>query len=273
MNHPQIAAFPRLAKENQAPTRSLQGQNTLISRTMHDIHYDSLHDEILVNSPLTQAILVFDGGANGEEAPKRVIQGSKTQILGVGAMDKVSFDPSTGDIYLATARHNIVVFPYGSNGDVAPVRTLGGPDTLIRFIDQTVGSGNTPPIRVDPINNLLVVPTRPPGQIPGLLIFDKNASGNTKPLRVIRGPKTQIAGGQQMAISPKGYIVGGATGGAIGVWSVFDDGDIPPKWRIPVRQMTQLNVNGIDLNHRDKELMVPTGNGNTVMTFYFPEIF
>jgi hypothetical protein len=240
---------------------------------MHDIVYDAVHDEIVVNSPLTQAILTFRGGADGEEPPVRVIQGPKTQILGVGAMDKVTIDPENGDIYLATAKHNILVFPYGSSGDVAPVRELGGPDTQIRFLEQGVGSGNTPPIRVDPVHNLLIVPSRPTGQLAGLLIFDRHASGNTKPLRVIRGPKTAIANSQQIAVSPKGWIVGGATGGSIGVWNINDDGDVPPRWRIPVRQMTGLNVNGIALNPAQQELMVPTGNGNTVMTFYFPEIF
>jgi hypothetical protein len=144
-------------------------------------------------------------------------------------MDKVTVDQQTGDIYIPSARHNILVFPYGSNGDVAPARVLGGPDTQIRFDEQTVGSGGVRPIRTDPINNLLVVPTRGVGNDgPGLLIFDRNASGNTKPLRIIRGPKTQIAGGQQIAISPKGYIVGGATESSIGVWSVFDNGDVSP---------------------------------------------
>ena len=98
---------------------------------MHDLAYDPTHDEIVVTSPLTQAILVFRGGANGEEAPIRVIQGPHTQILGVGAMDKVTVDPETGEIYLPTAKHNIVVFPYGANGDVSPKRVLGGPDTQI----------------------------------------------------------------------------------------------------------------------------------------------
>ena len=94
---------------------------------MHDIAYDPTHDEIVVNSPLTQAILVFRGGANGEEPPLRIIQGPKTQLLGVGALDKVTVDPETGEIYIPTARHNILVFAYGANGDVEPIRVLGGP--------------------------------------------------------------------------------------------------------------------------------------------------
>jgi 6-phosphogluconolactonase (cycloisomerase 2 family) len=274
VNHPQIAAFSRMAGENTAPTRTLQGQRTLISRTMHDIQYDPSHDEIVVNSPLTQAVLVFDGGANGEEPPKRFIQGPKTKILGVGAMDKVSVDPSNGDIYLPVATREILVFPHGSQGDVAPARIIGGPDTQMIFTPQTTGGGNVPPIRIDPDRKLLVVPSLgEPGKGRALLIFDQYASGNVKPLRVIQGPKTMIAGSQQIAISPQGWIVGGATNNSIGVWNIMDNGDVAPRWRIPVRQISGLNVNGIALNHRDKELMVPTGNGNTVMTFYFPEIF
>ncbi|MCH7978935.1 MAG: hypothetical protein IH935_08165, partial [Acidobacteria bacterium] len=75
MAHPQIAAFTRLAKENEAPTRLIAGQKTLLARTMHDIRYNAIHDEFVVNNPFAQAILVFRGGADGEEAPIRVIQG------------------------------------------------------------------------------------------------------------------------------------------------------------------------------------------------------
>jgi len=276
VNHPQIAAFSRLATENTPPTRTLEGQKTLISRTMHDLAYDPAHDEIVVTSPLTQAILVFRGGASGEEPPVRVIQGPHTQILGVGAMDKVTVDPETGEIYLPTAKHNVVVFPYGANGDVAPKRVLGGPDTQIRFAEQTDGSGNVPPIRVDPVHNLLIVPSggfRGGSGTPSMLIFDRNASGNTKPLRVITGPKTALAGSQQIAVTPKGWILGGASGGSIGIWNINDSGDAPPRWKIPVRQITGLNVNGVGIDATHQEVMIPTGNGNVVMTFYFPEIF
>jgi hypothetical protein len=52
VDHPQIAAFARLAGENAPPVRALEGQKTLISRTMHGFAYDSIHDEIVVTSPL-----------------------------------------------------------------------------------------------------------------------------------------------------------------------------------------------------------------------------
>src|SRR5438552_14088528 len=77
---------------------------------MHDIAFDSIHDEIAVTSPLAQAILSFRGAANGEEAPLRVIQGDKTQIKGVGATGKVSIDPVNNEILLATPDQTILTF-------------------------------------------------------------------------------------------------------------------------------------------------------------------
>jgi len=34
-----------------------------------------------------------------------------------------------------------------------------------------------------------------------------------------------------------------------------------------------MNVNGVEIDPVHKEIMVPTGNGNTVFTFSVPEIF
>jgi len=280
VNHPQIAAFARLAKEDTPPARALAGQKTLISRTMHDLAYDAIHDEIVVTSPLTQAILVFRGGANGEEAPIRVIQGPHTQILGVGAMDKVAIDPENNEILLATAKHNVLVFPREANGDAAPVRVLGGPDTQIRFAEQAEGGGNVPPIRVDPIHNLLIVPAVPAAGAfrnsgGSLLIFDRTAAGNTKPKAVIGGPKTGIGGlrGQLQVYPPKGWIIVN-TGPSLSIWSVDDSGDVPPRWRIPLQQVTGAGgATGVALDPVHKEVFVANGITNRVMTFYFPEIF
>jgi len=96
--HPQIAAFARLAKENSQPTRVLAGQTTLLSRTMHDIRYDAVHDEIFVKNALAQAILVFLGSAQGEESPIGIIQGPKTRLEGY--VDRLDVDPVHNETYI-----------------------------------------------------------------------------------------------------------------------------------------------------------------------------
>ena len=59
MAHPQIVIFARMAGENTQPARVIAGQRTLLARTMHDIRYDAVNDEILVANPFAQAIMTF----------------------------------------------------------------------------------------------------------------------------------------------------------------------------------------------------------------------
>jgi hypothetical protein len=64
--HPQIAVFARLADGNAARKGAIEGQRTLLGRTMHGIDYDEIHDEIVVPQQFGQAILVFKGSARGK---------------------------------------------------------------------------------------------------------------------------------------------------------------------------------------------------------------
>ena len=54
----------------------------MLSRTMHDIRYNETDDEIVVANPFANAILTFRGGADGQEAPIRIIQGPNTRLTG-----------------------------------------------------------------------------------------------------------------------------------------------------------------------------------------------
>ena len=264
MNHPQIAAFARLAGENTPPVRVLEGQKTLISRTMHGFGYDPIHDEIVVTSPLAQAILIFRGAANGEEPPIRVIQGPHTQIRGSAGAgnDRVSIDPVNNEIYIPVVPNSILVFDRNGNGDVAPKRVLH------RF-----GS-----VAVDAVHNVLLVNS---GN--SMSIFDRTASGDDQPKAVIQGPKSGMANISSFQVyAPKGLIIAGGQGGFIGAWSVEDKGDVAPRWRIPVQQLTGYVASGIALDPGHKEMILsaagqrvrpPSGIANTVITFSWPEIF
>jgi hypothetical protein len=47
---------------------------------VHAIAYDDVHDEIVVQSNIGQAVVTYRGAANGDEAPVRIIQGPKTLL-------------------------------------------------------------------------------------------------------------------------------------------------------------------------------------------------
>ena len=255
--HPQIAAFARLAKENAVPTRKLEGQLTRLGRTMHDIAYDPMHDEIVVGSPFGQAILVFRGGAFGEEQPIRIIQGPRTQIVSAtNGVDRVAIDPVNNEILVGSRLHKILVFAREANGDVEPIRILGGPNSEI---------GTNPAIRVDPVNNLLLIS----GQ-GGILVFDRTAIGNVQPRAVINGEP--IGGSVQFEVY-NGMIIA-PRGDNIYAWSLRNTGDnVRPLWKIPAPLGPRASQLGIALDPAHKEVLVATGDGNQIRTFSVPEIF
>jgi hypothetical protein len=249
----------------------LEGQKTLISRTMHGFGFDAIHDEICVTSPLAQAILIFPGGANGEVPPRRVIQGPHTQIKGTayGGNDMVTIDPVNNEIYIPIDPGAILVFDRTANGDVPPKRVLTGTDTQMRV----KGS-----VAVDPVHNLMLVNT---GN--SMLIFDRTANGNAKPKGVIKGPTSGMATiNSFQVVAQKGLIIAGGQGGFVGAWSVNDNGDVPPRWKIPVQKLTGYVASGIALDPAHNEILLSaagqrvrptTGIMNAVLTFSWPEIF
>jgi hypothetical protein len=283
VNQPQIAVFARSAKEDTPPLRAIEGQKSLLGRTMHDLAFDAIHDEIVVTSPLTQAILTFRGAASGEEAPLRVIQGDKTQIKGVGAAGKVSIDPVHGEIYFATPDQTILVFNRTDNGNVAPKRVLGGPHTMLSLGKQNTdpnssgagnvfGGGNAPCLRIDPVHNLLLAPVEGVETATGsVLVFDRTASGDTPPKAIIKGP---VRMGNQFEIYPPTLQLITHFANNFEIWKIPESGtstEGPLKIPAPLgRQSTDI---GMALDPLHKEVMVATAAGNSIETFYVPEEF
>ena len=232
---------------------------------MHAFSYDSIHDEIVISSPLAQAVITFRGGAKGEEPPIRIIQGPKTRILGVN--DKVSVDPVNNEIYAPSWPNTILVFDREAQGNVAPKRILNPPQTSkLNSYQESVGSAY-----VDSANNLLLV-----GQSGSIMIFDRTASGNATPRAIIPGASGHFQ------IAAAGWVVAGCGEGAVCAWSIKDalNGAVAPRWKIPLQQLTGYGPAGIALDPVHKELIYsarPRDEGpsirNAVVTFSWPEIF
>src|SRR5207237_4522280 len=130
-----------------------------------------------------------------------------------------------------------------ANGDVEPKRVLSGPDTQIRIVAA---------VAADPVHNRLIENSGS-----RLLRCDRTASGNAKPLAVIQGPKSGVANISSFQVYPeRGWIIGGGSDGSICAWSINDNGDIPPRWRIPVQKLTGYVASGIALDPVHKEIIL-----------------
>src|SRR5262245_62380852 len=97
-----------------APARVIQGQMTHLSRTTHGIAYDSTNDEIIAPNPLAAAVVIFRGGATGEEAPVRTIQGART---GLSRPETVAVDEQHNEILVGDpGDHRVLVHRRTADG-------------------------------------------------------------------------------------------------------------------------------------------------------------
>jgi hypothetical protein len=280
----------------------------MISRAGHNIEYDPVNDEMWHANPEAQAILVFRGAADGEEAPIRIIQGPHTRLAfpnyGIGV------DAVNDEVFVVDKEY-ILVYPRTAKGDVTPIREIKGADTQLL---------NARAIVVDTARNVIIVGTNN-----GLVIFNRNADGNAKPRAVISGPVSGIrvsksAGTatqedlelrrrgntgsaiQSMRESPKGYLVAivggrggrgdddsgaddgrsgriypGPGGGPAGIAAykvddflkVSGHGDVSPVW-VLTDPKGGFGVGRIALNPNNKEVIL---GGNKIAMYSYPEIF
>ena len=113
---------------------------------------------------------MFDGDANGDAAPRRVIQGPLSQIdwpMGV-AVDEVN-----NEIIVANNGDNsILIFPRTANGDVPPKRAIRGPLTGVKG-----------PMGVAIAKDEIYVANFGDHTA---LVFPRLAGGNVRPRRIIR---------------------------------------------------------------------------------------
>ena len=307
---PRISAFARLANGNVAPDRIIEGQATSLSRTMHGLAYDAAHDEIIVPVALSGAILVFPGGASGNERPIRVIQGPDTGLI---RPHSANVDPVSGEILAGDpSARAVLVFDRLANGNVKPKRVIAGPKTQFREI---VG------VASDAKNNAIVVASRAPGGPSGLFIFNLLDQGDVAPKRTIAGPLTgALRRFRQVSVDPergKIYLAvqafraqeptpqkaadlydsetslnklrallqdegdsrarGGVPrllqAGFIGVWNIDDNGNVPPRMIIRGPSMRAAGFAGVAFNADQGEVYGVSGDVNGYLTYLVPQFF
>lgn len=240
----------------------------MLGRTMHGLGYDEIHDEFTVPQQFAQAILTFAGDADGEVAPLRVIQGSRTQLE---APDRVATDPVNNEIYVP--EQNLLVFDRMANGNVAPKRVL---------IMPANGAGD---VKIDAINDLVIVASGGGGGSRGetttqFLIYDRLANGRVEPKMTVQGPNSM---GGPFAIYPEKKLIfatnrpiGEALSGPVsylGVWSYEQSNDGPPLWTIGGPNGILEMPRGVALDVKNSSIIVSDKRLNSVLTFRVPELF
>ena len=183
---PQVAIYSKTAAGDDKPLRLIQGPKTRFS-DVHGIAVDSKNKLLYVTSWgnvsdyrvagsgrfEAPSISAYPTTADGDTAPLRTIQGSKTQLDWPGAM---SVDTDTGDLYVANDMgQSILVFRRGDQGDAAPVRVIKGAKTHLSYPAGVFVDVKNKEVWASNLGNATAT------------VYPVTAEGDVAPLRTIRG--------------------------------------------------------------------------------------
>lgn len=208
-----VSVFPLRASGDIAPTRQITGSETDIV-TCLDV---AVANEEIYVADLNE-LLVFPVTANGNITPSRrirgfsfadslAVEGGELYVADSGGVfvfslpltedaEPVRFISSRCASGIALDEGELVVgddclpglhvYPADADGEVAPLRTLSGPDT-----------GIAGPEQVARFRDHLYVAHIDPDRV---LVFAETAAGNTAPLRSIGGPGSGVVAPSDVAV-------------------------------------------------------------------------
>jgi len=243
-----MTVFDRNAKGNAAPNRRLKTPHTTFA-----IVADEETQELLMTIQDPDAVVTFKKSAKNQDAPVRLLQGPKTQM---GDPHGLALDPKSGLIYVTNwGTHNsrkmepprngrgakpnwpiglgpnaingtgswdlpsITVYRKDAQGDVAPLRVIQGPKTLMNWPSS---------IAVHPDRGELFVANDTSDTI---TVYRADANGDVAPIRVIKGPRSMVKNPLGVALDLENNELWVANFGshAATVYPVDASGDQAPK--------------------------------------------
>ena len=153
-------------------------------------------------------ILIFQPGTNGNAFASAKIDGPYSDT-GLSEPININLD-SSGNIYAANLNAgpdgagSITVYAAGNTGDVGPVATITGPDTLLSLPAKTA---------LDSAGNIYVTncgpgcPSTCSNAGNGLItVYAAGSDGNVPPIAVIQGPDTELNHVSGIAVDSGGRI-------------------------------------------------------------------
>ena len=240
-----LPVFSREARGNAKPERMLMTPH----RTW-GIAADEQRQEIYLTVQDPPLVIVYRKQAVNNEAPLRILEGDNTELA----------DPH--GIALDMQRNLMVISNHGHRrfygGDGHAINTMTQPwEQWVSRLDDL----NSPPRE-----RLLGV-----GQfdLPSITIHERGVSGNTKPLRVIKGPKTQLNWPSHVAVHEgRGEIfVANDADDSVLVFRESDSGDVAPIRVIKGARAAVKNPTGLSVDEKNNELWVASMGNYTAAVF------
>jgi DNA-binding beta-propeller fold protein YncE len=242
----EVTVFSPEARGNVAPDRKVHTPHGAFG-----IAVDEEHQEMMVSVEHDNAVVAYKKNAGTDDAPIRLIQGDNTLLA-----DPHGMALDTKDDLLFVVNH----------GSTHQVRPPGEAQNYGTRIHGTYGNKQNWPLTRDD-----AVPGSGKDLPASITVYRREQSGNTAPLRVISGPKTQLDWPSGVAYDPKTdeIFVANDMTSSILVFSTSADGDVAPLRVLKGPKSLIKNPTGLVYDVQNDELWV-ANFGNHTATVYKP---
>lgn len=253
--------------ESTTPKRVIQGNATHCEYN-NGLFVDEKTGEIYsVAMDTEDNVIVFAGGASGNVAPERILKTPHRNFAS-------GIDDEKGELYVTIQYPpKVVVYRKDASGTDQPLRVLEGPKT---YLHDTHG------LALDLKRKLMFVGTwgnssdpnvAGSGKIypPSINVYPLDAGGDTAPLRIIQGPKTQLdwPGGIVLDPDTGNLWVANDVGGDVLMFKGTDEGDVAPTQIIQGPKTGLNHPAGIAFDAKNREVWV-SNMGNSSASAFSP---
>ena len=257
-NTPPAAAFTE-------PKRMVGGIHTKLEFNCGLYVDPKTGDVYSINNDTVDTMVVFPRETEGNVLPKRELY-TPHRTWGIAV------DEEAQELYL-TVQHppKVVVYRKMAEGEEKPLRVLEGDHTQL---EDAHG------IAIDTKNGWMFVSnhgsvsnSKVPGsgklEPPSITVYPLKASGDTAPIRIMEGPKTQLNWPAALGLDPaRGEVyVANDVGDSILVFRATDSGNVAPTRIIQGLNTSIKNPTGIFVDIKNNEVWV-SNRGNPSATVY-----
>jgi 6-phosphogluconolactonase (cycloisomerase 2 family) len=247
------------------PKRVIEGSNTDLEYN-NGLYIDPKNGDIYsVASDTADNMIVFPHDAVGNVAPARKLKTPHRNFA-------TAVDEQAGEVFITIQYPpKVVVYHKQAAGDDKPIRVLEGPHTGLSDVHGMAIDVAKKLLFVNNWGNASDYTVAGSGKFypPSITVYSLDAKGDTAPLRVIQGPKTQLDWAAAMSVDPEsGYLfVANDQHDAVIGFRETDHGDVAPTRVLKGPKTGLMNPTGVAVDARNRELWV-ANLGNSTATAY-----
>ena len=252
--------------EATQPKRVIAGPKTTMEFN-NGLYIDPQNGDIYsVASDTADNMIVFPRDAKGDVAPLRQL---KTPHRNYAS----AIDEEKGEIFVTVEYPpQVVVYRKGASGDDKPLRILEGEHTGLRDAHGLAIDAKRKLMFVSNWGDYSNFKVQGTGKFypPSISVYPLDARGDTAPIRVIQGPKTQLnwPGALSLDTDRGDLYVANDVGDSILVFHAeTDQGDVAPARVIKGNKTGLSHPTGVSVDMKNKEVWV-SNLGNSSATCY-----